>query len=593
MTSGEGNLKEGDETTKGDDAKPGPSARSVDYRLLSVAMETAANAIFVTNRGGRIEFVNPAFERLSGYSKEEAVGRTPRILKSGRQEESFYQDFWQTILAGRAWSGRVVNRRKDGQLFTVTQTVTPIADEQGHVTHFVAIHEDVTAQVEAEERVFHMARHDFLTDLPNRYALADRLRHQAHMAARNGRLLAVLILDLDHFKGVNDSFGHSTGDALLVEVARRLVRNIREVDLLARLGGDEFAVVQADPESPDRVAELAGRLISCLAPPFELENQKVYSGASIGIAISPPAEPDPEEMLKQADLALYRAKEEGRNGYRFFVEDMNTEIQQRMALGQDLHSALEHDELFLEYQPQVDLRSRRLVGVEALVRWRHPVRGVVAPLDFVPIAEANGLIVPIGEWVLRTACRQAKTWQRDGLAPIPVAVNLSAAQLRNRTFVESVKEILRETGLAPRFLELELTESVLMAATPVIEESIATLSELGVRISLDDFGKGYSSLEYLRRFPLNKLKIDQSFIHDIANNTRDATILRSVVALAAQLGLDVVAEGLGLTSNPQQLLDEGCGEGQGFFFSEPQPPAAVARLLAEGSSTIKTPVDVQ
>ena len=560
-----------------------------DLRLLSVAMETAANAIFVTDAGGTIEYVNPAFETLSGYSKEEAIGQTPRILKSGRQEDVFYEELWRTILAGKAWSGRVVNRRKNGELFTVTQTVTPIVDGEAGVTHFVAIHEDITAKVEAEDRIYHLARHDFLTDLPNRYSLTERLEHETRMAARHNRPLAVLMLDLDHFKGVNDSFGHTTGDELLVETARRLAETVREVDLLARLGGDEFAVVQTELAGPASAAELAARLIAALAPPFELRKQKVYTGVSIGIAVSPPAEPDPEELLKQADLALYRAKEDGRNGYRFFIEEMNTEIQRRMALGQELHRALEREELFLEYQPQVDLRSRRLVGVEALLRWRHPERGIVAPLEFVPIAESNGLIVPIGRWVLRSACRQVKLWQKNGLATIPVAVNLSAAQLRGRGFVESVTEILRESELEPRFLELELTETALMEATPRIEETIAALSELGVRISLDDFGKGYSSLEYLRRFPLDKLKIDRNFIRDIQTSRRDATILRSVVSLASQLGLDVIAEGVGPANHLDVLLEEGCGEAQGFYFGQPLSPEEVARLLAEGDELIAPP----
>ena len=398
------------------------------------------------------------------------------------------------------------------------------------------------------------------------------------------------MLDLDHFKGVNDSFGHTTGDALLVAVARRLSAAVRDVDLLARLGGDEFAVVQSELTSADSAAELAARLINKLAPPFELKEQKVYTGVSIGIAVSPPAERDPEELLKQADLALYRAKEDGRNGYRFFVEEMNTEIQRRMALGQELHGALENDELFLEYQPQVDLRNRRLVGVEALLRWRHPQRGVVAPLEFVPIAESNGLIVPIGEWVLRAACRQAQSWQRSGLAAIPVAVNLSAAQLRGRGFVETVAEILRDSELEPRFLELELTETALLEATPRIEQTIAALSELGVRISLDDFGKGYSSLEYLRRFPLNKLKIDRNFVRDIQTSQRDATILKSVVSLATQLGLDVIAEGVGPANHLDLLLEQGCAEAQGFYFGQPMSPEDLALLLAQGSQRIGRPV---
>jgi diguanylate cyclase (GGDEF)-like protein/PAS domain S-box-containing protein len=560
-----------------------------DLRLLSVAMKTAANAIFVTDADGRIEFVNPAFERLSGFSREEAIGRTPRFLKSGRQEDDFYAQLWQTILAGKAWSGRVVNRRKNGELFTVTQTVTPIADGGGRPTHFVAIHEDITAKVEAEERIYHLARHDFLTDLPNRFSLAERLALETRVAERHARPLALLMLDLDHFKGVNDSFGHTTGDELLVETARRLSRIVRAGDLLARLGGDEFAVVQTDLASADSAAELASRLIASLAPPFELRDQKVYTGVSIGIAISPPADRDPEEMLKQADLALYRAKEDGRNAYRFFNEQMNTEIQRRMALGQQLHQALECDELFLEYQPQVDLSSRRLVGVEALLRWRHPELGIVPPLDFVPIAESNGLILPIGEWVLREACRQARRWQQEGLAAIPVAVNLSAAQLRSGKFVETVTAVLAETGLESRYLELELTETALMEATPRIEERIAALSGLGIRISLDDFGKGYSSLEYLRRFPLNKLKIDRNFVRDIQTSRRDATILRSVVSLAAQLGLDVIAEGVGPGNHLDRLLEEGCSEAQGFYFGQPLPPEGVAELLSGGDERIGPP----
>ena len=573
------------------DGGPATPGGGADLKLLGVAMETAANAIFVTDTAGRIEFVNPAFERLSGYSRQEVFGKTPRILKSGRQQEGFYKEFWKTILSGQAWSGRVVNRRKDGELFTVTQTVTPIADDEGRLTHFVAIHEDITAKVAAEERIYHLARHDFLTDLPNRYSLTERLKHEARQAVRHGRALAVLMLDLDHFKGVNDSFGHTTGDELLIAAAGRLAANVREVDLLARLGGDEFAIVQTDLAGPDSAAELASRLIASLAPPFELRAQRVYTSVSIGIAISPPADPDPEELLKQADLALYRAKEDGRNGYRFFLEEMNTEIQRRMALGQELHEALEGDELFLEYQPQVDLRTRRLVGVEALLRWRHPDRGVVAPLEFVPIAESNGLIVPIGEWVLRQACLQLKSWQGAGLATIPVAVNLSAAQLRSRGFVETVTGILEETGLEPSLLELELTETALMEATPRIERTIAELSEAGLRISLDDFGKGYSSLEYLRRFPLDKLKIDRNFVRDIQTSRRDATILRSVVSLAAQLGLDVIAEGVGPANHLDLLLDEGCGEAQGFYFGQPLAPEDVARLLAEGDERISPPAD--
>jgi diguanylate cyclase (GGDEF)-like protein/PAS domain S-box-containing protein len=558
-------------------------------RLLSAALETAANAIFITDRAGLIEFVNPAFETLSGYSAPEVLGRSPSMLKSGRQNGDFYRSLWQTILAGKPWKGRVVNRRRSGELFTVTQTVTPITDAAGRVTHFVAIHEDVTAQVEAERRLQHMARHDFLTDLPNRYTLSERLDLEAQRVGRHGGRLALLFLDLDHFKSVNDNYGHDSGDQLLIEVAKRLRETARTTDTLARLGGDEFALLQSGVRDPRAPADLAARMIRRLAPPFDLAAQRIYTGVSIGIAMSGEASADPAELMRQADLALYRAKEEGRNGFRFFEDSMNDEIQGRMALGQDLHQALEGNELFLEYQPQVDLRTRRLVGVEALVRWRHPRRGIVGPSDFIPIAESNGLIIPIGEWVLRTACAEARSWQDRGLTPIPVAVNLSAVQLKSRDIVERVIAILGETGLAPRFLELELTETILMHANEALDRHLDELSRHGVRISLDDFGRAYSSLEYLRRFPLNKLKIDQSFVRDIGSNLRDATILSAVIALAGKLHLEVIAEGVGPENQVQFLLNEGCREGQGFFFARPLAAAEIASLLAEGSDRIRRP----
>ncbi len=558
-------------------------------RLLSAALETAANAIFITDRRGLIEFVNPAFEKLTGYSARDVLGKSPSLLKSGRQDADYYRTLWETILAGKPWQGRVVNRNRSGELFTVAQTVTPITDAGGRVTHFVAIHEDVTARVEAEQRLDHMARHDFLTDLPNRFMLNDRLEQEAQRVGRHGGQVALLLLDLDHFKSVNDNYGHDSGDQLLIQVATRLRETARSTDMLARLGGDEFAVLQAGVRTPKAPADLAVRIIRGLAPPFDLPAQRIYTGASIGIAISGEGKADPAELMRQADLALYRTKEEGRNGFRFFEDSMNDEIQGRMALGQDLHQALERDELFLEYQPQVDLRSRRLVGVEALVRWRHPRRGLVGPSEFIPIAESNGLIIPIGEWVLRTACAEARGWQDRGLVPIPVAVNLSGVQLKSRDFVDRVLAILGETGLAPRFLELELTETILMHATEALDRHLEALSRHGVRISLDDFGRAYSSLEYLRRFPLNKLKIDQSFVRDIGSNLRDATILSAVIALAGKLQLEVIAEGVGPENQVQFLLAEGCREGQGFFFARPLGADQMAVLLAEGNERIQRP----
>ena len=548
-------------------------------RLQAAAVESTANAIFITDARGSIEWVNPAFENLTGYTREEAVGANPRILKSDQQSEEFYEKLWKSILGGRAWTGRVINRHQDGTLYTVEQTITPMLDENGGITHFVAIHEDITARIEVENRMAHMARHDFLTDLLNRYAINDRLGLELSRSVRHGGLLSVLMLDLDRFKDVNDSFGHQVGDLLLVEVANRLRGTVRDADALARLGGDEFAIVQAALEDPRGAAELAKRAIDVLSEPFDIEDRRLFVSGSLGIAISAGGEETPDLLLRQADLALYRAKADGGNTYRFFAEEMGEEVEQRMAVVHDLRGALQRDELFLVYQPQVEIGERKIVGAEALLRWQHPERGLIEPVEFIPVAESSGLIVPIGEWVLSTACEQAKAWQDLGLAAGPMAVNLSVVQLRSPRFPETVMKALEESGLEPKYLELELTEGILAQGSGFVESALWQLSEAGVRISLDDFGRGYSSLEYLRRYPFNKLKIDRSFVHDMQFNKKNATIVRAVIALAEKLGLQVIAEGVEPEEDLELLVDGGCREVQGFYFSRPVSAADFESLL--------------
>jgi diguanylate cyclase (GGDEF)-like protein/PAS domain S-box-containing protein len=556
-----------------------------DYlHLQRTAMESAANAIFITNLDGVIEWANPAIARLSGFSLDEVIGQTPRIFKSGKQNLEYYEELWQTILSGKAWNGRVTNRHKLGHLYTVEQTVTPIVDKVRNVTHFVAIHEDITARIESEERIAHMARHDFLTDLPNRFALDERLDLELDRAKRLGRRIAVLCLDLDHFKDVNDTFGHAAGDLLLMAVAERLKSSRRTVDMVARLGGDEFAIVLVDVENPKSVVEITQSLLSDFQHPFEIETRRMFVNASIGVGVYAEGTADKDELMKQADLALYRAKEGGRNTYRFYRQEMDRETRWRMSLGQDLFTAVLEKKFFLEYQPQVDLSSHKIIGVEALVRWQHPVHGVVAPNDFVPIAEGSGLIGPIGEWVLREACAQAVNWLEKGIDAMPMAVNVSAVQLRDPAFPATVSEILAKTGLEPRHLELELTERVLMDANPATEDSLAALDDLGVRITLDDFGKGYASLDYLRRYPLHKLKIDRSFVHDMESNNKNATIVGAVIDLATRLDLQVIAEGVEPEELLQQLIDQGCQEAQGFYFSRPVGADEFEELLRRGWS---------
>ncbi len=556
-------------------------------RLQKAAIESAANAIFITNKAGVIVWANPAFEVLTGHPVDEVLGSNPRVLKSGKQDDKFYRDLWRTLLKGEVWQGRVTNRHKSGGLYTAEQTITPILDGDGVVTHFVAIHEDITARLASEERIAHMALHDFVTDLPNRYALDSRLDVELIRARRLGTRVAVLLIDFDNFKEVNDTFGHAAGDELLIAVGQRLKRTLRDVDMICRLGGDEFAVVQPDITNRRNAANLAERLLRAFVESFDVGSQEISVNASIGVSVSNRETTSKSEFLREADLALYRAKSEGRNTYRFFKSEMDREIKRRVKLAQDLHRGIQHDELFLEYQPQVDLGDRRIVGIEALLRWRHPELGIVAPSELVPIAESSGLIEEVGEWVLQAACRQAKNWQSRNLPALPVAVNLSAVRLRDPRFVSKVSRILAKSELEPRYLELELTERVLMEGKESVKRTLETLDDLGVRISLDHFGTGYASLDYLRRHPLSKIKIDQSFVHDMETNFKNAAIVGAVIDLAAKLDLQVIAEGVEAADLVQSLIDEGCDEVQGFYVSRPGSAEELMLLLTNGSDHIQ------
>ena len=462
-----------------------------------------------------------------------------------------------------------------------------IRGDDGALECFVAIHEDITARLASEEKVAYIALHDSLTDLGNRYALDDRLDIELNRARRLGSCVAALWIDLDNFKDVNDTFGHSVGDALLIAVGKRLSSALRDVDLICRLGGDEFAVVAPDIDGRKAAANLAERLLATFQKPFTVEAQEIFSSASIGVTITSVNPISRADFMKQADLALYRTKSEGRNGYRFFETEMDVEIRRRMRLAQDLHRAVERGELFLEYQPQVALGDRRIVGVEALVRWQHPQLGVIPPTEFIPVAESSGLIEQVGAWVLRAACTQARAWQDRGLPPFPIAVNISAIQLRDPRFADSIAELLAELGLAPEFLDLELTERVLMDANPLTERTLEALNGMGVGISLDDFGKGYASLDYLRRYPLSKVKIDQSFVHDMETNFKNATIVSAVIDLASKLGLRVIAEGVEPQALLERLVAEGCEQVQGFYFSKPRSADGLERLFTTGNDRIR------
>jgi len=557
-------------------------------RLQSAAMDSAVNSIFITDTTGRIIWSNRAFTRLSGYSEEEVVGRTPEFLAPGQgpEQETLDPSRWLHLRPHEVWRAQIVNSSKDGQLYTVEQTVTPLREIRGEDSYFVVVQEDVSERVRAQEQLRRMARHDFLTDLPNRYSFGEELKIELDRTTRRGGALAVFVIDLDHFKDVNDTYGHPAGDDLLVAVSRRLRQTLRDRSTLARLGGDEFAIIQTDLEDLENARGLAIRLLAAFSEPFALRGQNVHASASLGISIYPPGEPDVRSLVKKADMAMYRAKSEGRGTFRFYEEEMDREVRQRMRLGQDLHSATENGELFLEYQPLILLDGNAIVGVEALVRWQHPDLGLIGPDKFIPIAEGSGLIIPIGNWVLETACSQAREWSIRFSVPIPVAVNVSSIQFRDPHFVDTVKAVLDRTGLDPALLQLELTEGTLMQAVQKVEQALRDLGELGIQLSLDDFGKGYSSLEYLRRLPLERLKIDRSFVQGLGAGSPDPVIISVVMALGKKLGLTVIAEGIETEEQCDFLSTEGCSFVQGFLFSRPLRPQMLEDLFEQGSERI-------
>jgi diguanylate cyclase (GGDEF)-like protein/PAS domain S-box-containing protein len=416
-------------------------------RLQGAAMRSAASSIFITDWNGSIEWVNPAFSRLSGYREDDVMGRTAEILQPASWSSECELDTMRMLAPGDMWRGQVVNRHQAGHLYTVDQTVTLLADSGTGEKHFVVVQEDITARLETEQRLKHMAGHDFLTDLPNRYNFSKQLEAEIERSQRSGRMLAMMLLDVDQFKDINDTFGHSLGDDLLVAVSRRLATALRDRSVLARFGGDEFAILQTDIEDIGNASGFARRLIGLFAEPVDVQDRKIHVSVSIGIAVFPPGQPDPKDLTRCADLALYQAKSEGRSTFRFYVDGMDREVRQRMKCGQQLYGALERGEFLMEYQPQVDSQTREIVAVEGLLRWRHPERGMVGPTEFVPVAEASGLIVPIGAWALRQACADAQRWREATGVEIPVAVNLSAVQFKDPRLFESVLEALAESGL--------------------------------------------------------------------------------------------------------------------------------------------------
>jgi diguanylate cyclase (GGDEF)-like protein/PAS domain S-box-containing protein len=544
-------------------------------RKLSRAVEQSPASVIITDAQGTIEYVNPQFEKTSGYRSWEVVGANPRFLKSGHTTQDTYAEMWRTLAQGREWRGEFHNRRKDGSLYWEYGSLSPIKDSRGRVTHYLAVKEDITTRKEVEARLIRQANYDELTDLPNRSLCYSRLKEAiARARARQGEednLIGVLFIDLDHFKHVNDSLGHAVGDKLLAAVARRLRSCLRKGDTLSRQGGDEFLMVLPNIAAPEGARLMAETTVAALRKPFSIDGREIFVASSIGITIYPRDGSDAAELLRNADSAMYTAKAAGRDTHRFFSPEMEARAERRLVLEGNLRHALAKGELRLHFQPLVDGATTETIGAEALLRWDNPQLGAVSPMDFIPVAEETGLIVPIGAWVLDQAIATAAHWRRTTGKDLLIAVNLSVRQFQGNNLVDLVDRTLRAHGLPAPCLELELTESLLLDVTPAITGTLDGLSRMGVKLSLDDFGTGYSALSYLKTFPFDILKIDRSFIRDCVGDPNDEALARAIIAMARSLDLKVIAEGVETPAQQAFARAEGCDVMQGYLFGRPMP----------------------
>jgi diguanylate cyclase (GGDEF)-like protein/PAS domain S-box-containing protein len=538
-------------------------------RLSATVLEHIADGVMVIDVNGRIVAINPAFTQITGYIEIEAIGQDSMLTRSSRHDISFYVEMWEDLRENGFWRGEVWNMRKNGELYLEWLTVSAVRDNHGEITHYVAVFSDITKVKESQDKLDHMAHHDPLTALPNRLLFHDRLQHALQRAGRDKEQLAILFIDLDRFKNVNDTLGHHVGDELLKQVASALAGELREGDTLARLGGDEFIVLLENIDGQTGAGHVAGKLVSMFEQPFMVADYELFVTGSVGISVYPQDATDLNMLIRNADVAMYQAKARGRNGFQFYAPSMTGEGVERLRLETMLRRSIEKDEIFLNYQPQVEVDSGRLIGVEALVRWDNPELGLVPPVRFIPLAEDTGFINQLGKWVLNESCRQMIRWQQAGLYVPKIAVNLSVKQFERGSIVSMVAEILKETGLEPHRLQLEVTESVIMNTGDALV-FINDLHAIGVGLAIDDFGTGYSSLAYLKQLPVQTLKIDRSFIKDISTDSNDEAIAIAIIQLGKSLNLSVIAEGVETEDQAAFLLRHGCNQAQGYLYSRPE-----------------------
>ncbi|QCU89798.1 putative bifunctional diguanylate cyclase/phosphodiesterase [Thiomicrorhabdus sediminis] len=552
-----------------------------EIKKLSVAIEQSPNAVIITDTDAIIEYTNPSFSQLTGWQADEIRGKKTSILSSHLTPDSTYKNLWETITSGQVWHGEIYNNKKNGEQYLEHVTISPIFDENHEIRHYLSISEDITLKKEYEKQIHQLAHHDSLTGLLNRYSLYDRLKHEIDNAEHQNAQLAVMFLDLDRFKPINDTYGHKGGDQLLVEIGQLLTEVTAEhCTILARLGGDEFVAVIPFLEDPIIAAKLAQDILTALEEPIQIDKKhKAQTSASIGIAIYPNDGLSAAELLKNADTAMYHVKDLGRGDYEFFTEDMNKAVEERLILARELKLAVAENKLELYYQPKITQESNRLCGVEALLRWNHPELGFISPEKFIPIAEDNDLIIELGLWVIKSAFAQLISWQEKGLPSIKIAINISTKQLQTQGFVGSVERALHEFQVPPQLIEFEITESAAMDDPLKSIENLKALRNIGIDIAIDDFGTGYSSLAYLKSLPIQVLKIDKSFVMAMDKDENSAAIAKAIISLGHDLGYKIVAEGVETQQHIDALSSYHCDLLQGYFFSRPLPSIEMEKYM--------------
>ena len=560
-------------------------AAEARIEMQAKALEAAANGIYIFDKAGQISWANPAFAAMTGYGMQELCGTMVAALNTEAADTSDDHDaagdVWSRLASGEIWKGRVINRRKDGSHYTADQTITPIADLTGRLTNFVAIQEDISARLKTEGELIRLTEYDGLTGLPNRPVFMRRLQVAIERADRAKAKVAVMVLDLDNFKTINNTLGHDIGDQLLVAIARRISGLMRSSDTIARFGGDDFGILFENVTDMAAASRTVRSFLQSFREPFCVAEHTLEVTASIGIAAYPKDDIDPSSLLRHAELAMYQAKAEGRDAFRYFDREMDADIRRRVQLESDLRHAVEGNQLWLAYQPQLDLATGRISGAEALIRWNHPTRGLVSPGEFIPIAEASSLILPIGDWIIEEICRQHMIWQVQGLPELRLGFNVSGVQFRSRDLFNKVAATLARSGLSAKNLDIEITESVAMERSGRVQDNVDRLTQAGISMSMDDFGTGYSSLSNLQAFPVCRLKVDGSFVKGIGVKRDDEKIVEAVVRLGQSLGLTVVAEGVETSPQLEFLRNLGCDEIQGYYISRPLTPEDFRRFVTD------------